>query len=72
MPQQLMTARDVKRTLRCSLSWVYKAADVGLLPHVRIPCSSKDNKRPKHLLRFRQEDILQFMQKYYQSNDEAI
>jgi hypothetical protein len=42
-------------------------ADQGLLPCVRIPCTSKDNKRRKTMVRFKREDVLAFIKKYYRN-----
>ena len=61
----LLDAKEVKRLLKCSLPWVYKAADQGLLPCVRIPCPGKGNKKPKTMVRFKREDVLDFIEKFY-------
>jgi hypothetical protein len=64
----LLDARDVKRILQCSLSWVYKAAELGLIPSVRIPCfQGKDGTRRKDLVRFRVADLEEFIEKHYRS-----
>jgi len=61
----LLDAKDVKRMLKCSLPWVYKAADNGLLPCVRVPCPGKGD-RQKNMVRFKLEDIVTFIERYYQ------
>lgn len=61
---ELINARSVKRMLRCSLPWVYKAADAGVLPCVRIPCPGKGD-RQKSMVRFKQEDVLNFIESHY-------
>ena len=63
--EALLDAKEVKRLLKCSLPWVYKAAAQGLLPCVRIPCSGKGARKPKTMLRFKREDILAFIEQYY-------
>ena len=63
--EALLDAKEVKRLLKCSLPWVYKAAAQGLLPCVRIPCPGKGTRKPKTMLRFKREDILAFIEKYY-------
>lgn len=61
---QLLDAKSVKRILKCSLPWVYKAADAGLLPCVRIPCPGNGS-RQKSMVRFKLEDINGFIEKHY-------
>jgi predicted DNA-binding transcriptional regulator AlpA len=63
--EPLLDAKEVKRLLRCSLPWVYKAAEQELLPCVRIPCPGNGKKKPKTMVRFKREDVLAFIQKYY-------
>jgi len=63
--EDLLDAKGVKRLLRCSLPWVYKAAEQGLIPCVRIPCSGKGEKKPRTMVRFKREDIFVFIEKYY-------
>ena len=63
--EALLDAKEVKRLLKCSLPWVYKAAAQGLLPCVRIPCPGKGARKPKTMLRFKREDILAFIEQYY-------
>jgi hypothetical protein len=63
--ESLLTPKDVKLLLKCSLPWVYKAASAGLLPCVRIPCLGLGEKRKKDLVRFREQDLRSFIEKYY-------
>ncbi|MEI7636009.1 MAG: hypothetical protein WCJ37_01775 [Syntrophus sp. (in: bacteria)] len=63
MPE-LMTALDVKKTLRCSLSYVFKLSEGGRIPSIRIPCPSLGT-RKKELVRFRREDIEAFINNHY-------
>lgn len=35
-PENLWTVEDVARFVKCSKSWVYKAAEAGDLPSVRV------------------------------------
>lgn len=65
--EPLLDAKEVKKLLRCSLPWVYKAADKGLLPCVRIPCPGKGEERQRHLVRFKRNDVFDFIEKYYRS-----
>ena len=63
MPE-LMTATDVKKTLRCSLSYVFRLSEDGRLPSIRIPCRTLGTRR-KELVRFRREDIEAFINNHY-------
>ncbi|MGA2938696.1 MAG: helix-turn-helix domain-containing protein [Syntrophobacteraceae bacterium] len=62
---QLLTPAEVKKMLKCSLPWIYKAASTGVLPCVRIPCPGIGEKRKKDMVRFKQEDIFVFIENHY-------
>ena len=64
---ELLDARDVRKILKCSLPWVYKAATQGVIPCVKIPC--KGQGREKHLVRFLKSDIFDFIKVHYQGNN---
>jgi len=61
---ELLDAKEVKRILKVSLPFVYKLAERGQLPCVRIPCPG-DGKRQKSMVRFKLEDVQGFIQRYY-------
>jgi len=63
----LLTPKEVQKLLKCSPAWIYKAASNGLLPSVRIPCPGLGTKK-KELVRFKQEDIFDFVEKYYRKS----
>jgi len=60
----LLTAKDVKNLLKCSLPLVYKMADTGQLPCVRWQCVS-NSKREKTVVRFKKSDVLKFIDENY-------
>ena len=62
----LLTAKDVKKLIKASLPWVYKIAETGLLPSIRIPCPG-NGKRKKSLIRFDPKDVDDFINKYRSS-----
>jgi len=62
---QLLDAGEVKRLLHCSLPWVYKAAEQGIIPCVRIPCPGKGQKKARTMVRFKREDVFAFIEKHY-------
>jgi len=63
--EPLLDAKEVKRILRCSLPLIYKMADRGQIPCVRIPCSGAG--KQKSLLRFKKIDVISFIEKHYQN-----
>ena len=60
----LLDAKDFKRLMRCSLVYVYKIAERGQIPCVRVPCPGLGT-RKKELLRFKLEDVKQFIEDHY-------
>ncbi len=65
MTEPLLDAHEVKRLLKCSLPWVYKAADQGLIPCVRIPCRGVGTEKPRTMVRFKRQDIFSFIEVHY-------
>jgi hypothetical protein len=63
MVMDLLTAKDVKKILRCSLPLVYRMADRGQLPCVRWECPG-EGKRKKTMLRFEPEAIREFIENH--------
>jgi len=61
--EPLLDAKEVKRILRCSLPLIYKMADRGQIPCVRIPCPGAG--KPKSLLRFKKIDVISFIENNY-------
>jgi len=64
---ELLTAKDVKSFLRCSLPFVYKLSASGRLPAVRIPCTGNGTKRQRYLVRFKKADVLAFIEGHYEN-----
>jgi hypothetical protein len=60
---ELLTAKDVKKILKCSLPLVYKMADRGQLPCVRWECPG-EGVRKKTTLRFELEALRDFIEKH--------
>jgi len=61
----LLDAKEVKKILRCSLPLVYKLADRGQLPCVRWKCPGDGNSKPRSMVRFKQIDVMEFIEKHY-------
>jgi predicted DNA-binding transcriptional regulator AlpA len=65
LTEPLLDAKEVKRLLRCSLPLIYKMAERGQIPCVRIPCPGKGELK-KSVLRFKKVDVIRFIDKHYQ------
>jgi len=63
---ELLTPLEVKSLLRCSLPYVYKLADKGRLPCLRLPCLGERQRRA--LLRFKKRDVFDFIEGSYRRN----
>jgi len=63
----LVDAKDVQRMLKVSLPLVYKLAEQGRLPCIRIPCPGKGKVKPRTLVRFKVEDVYGFIEQHYRS-----
>ena len=62
--EPLLNAHDVQRVLKVSRSLVYKWADEGRIPCVRIPSTGG---RHKDIVRFQLRDIRAFIDRHYHS-----
>jgi len=58
---ELLTPKEVKAILKCSLAYVYKLSDRRLLPCVRIPCIGNDS---RSMVRFKPDDVMEFIEKH--------
>ncbi len=58
---KLLKPDEVARILNCSRAYPYLLAERGLIPVVKIPSPSK----AKHLIRFRFQDIMDFIESHY-------
>jgi hypothetical protein len=63
---ELLDAKDVKRILKVSLPFVYKLAERGQLPFVRIPAMSKGS-TVRGVIRFKLNDVQAFIDKHYRT-----
>jgi excisionase family DNA binding protein len=61
----LINAKDVRSILKVSLPLVYKLAEQGRLPCVRIPCPGRGTTKPRTLVRFKKEDVFEFIERHY-------
>ena len=69
MVMELLTAKDVRKILRCSLPLVYKMAERGQLPCVRWECPGRGS-RKKTVVRFELETVRAFVEKHRQHTGE--
>ena len=61
----LLTPKEVKSILKCSLPLVYKMAERGQLRCVRWECPGKGEKQSRTMVRFRKEDVIEFIDRHY-------
>jgi excisionase family DNA binding protein len=61
---ELLDAKEVRRILKVSLPFVYKLAERGQLPCVRIPCMG-DGERARTVVRFKLADVQAFIERNY-------
>lgn len=63
---ELLNALEVSKLLNCSPSWVYSAADTGLIPCVKFsPLNRKGKKKERNLIRFKKGDIWRVIDEHY-------
>jgi hypothetical protein len=65
--EPLLDAKEVRKLLRCSLPWIYKAAGRGLIPCVKIPCPGEGRQKERNIIRFKRGDVFNFIEKHYQT-----
>lgn len=63
--ETLLTAKDVKTILKCSLPAVYKMAERHQLPCVRWNCPGDGISKPRTMVRFKKDDLLRFIEENY-------
>ena len=63
MTPELLTPKDVRKILKCSLPQVYRLAERGLIGVVRMPSGLESGGRG--LVRFKLADILAFIEGNY-------
>ena len=63
--ENLLNAHEVKQILKCSLPLIYKLAERKQLPCVRWECPGEGDKKPRTMVRFKKEDVLNFIEKHY-------
>ena len=66
---ELLTPKDIRGMLKESLALVYRWAATGVLPCVRIPCPGKGTERSRSLVRFKNEDVLTFVERNYRQHE---
>ena len=63
--ETLLDAKQVSKMLRCSLPLIYKMANRGQLACVRWECPGEGKEKPRTMVRFRQNDVMEFVKKHY-------
>jgi len=65
--EPLLDAQDVKKLLKVSLPLVYKLAKENRLPCIRIPCPGKGTEKPRTILRFKQSEVWDFIERHHRA-----
>jgi hypothetical protein len=65
---ELLTSKEVQKILKCSLPWIYKAAEEGILPCVRWQGLGEEGRRKKSMVRFEVEAIRGFIEQHRQKS----
>jgi hypothetical protein len=63
---ELLTPKEARKILKVSLAMIYRMASRGQLPCVRWECPmGEDSKRQKTMVRFKKEDLIEFVKNHY-------
>ena len=65
--EALLDAHEVRGLLKCSLPLVYRMSERGQIPCVRWKCPGEGKKKPRTMVRFKQKDVFQFIEKHYRT-----
>jgi excisionase family DNA binding protein len=63
--EQLLTAKDLAKLLKCSLPLIYKMVERSQIPCIRWKCPGKGKRKPRTMVRFRPSDVMDFIEKHY-------
>jgi len=61
---ELLTAKQAARLLNCSVPLIYKMAVRGQLPCIRWSCPGVGDTKPRSMVRFKLEAVLQFIEEH--------
>lgn len=64
---ELLTPKETAKIFKCSLAMIYKMADRGQLPCFKIPCLGDGVEKPRSMLRFKFDDVVNFLKDHYKS-----
>ena len=62
---ELLTPKEVQKTLKCSLAYVYKLQERGHLPSLVFPNMGEGTEKPRSMIRFKRSDVIKFIEKHY-------
>ncbi len=64
---ELLTPKETKALLKCSLAYVYKLYERGHLPAIVFPNMGEGTEKPRSMIRFKRSDVAKFIEDYYTS-----
>lgn len=65
--EELLTPKEARAILKCSLAYVYKLVERGHLPSVNFPNMGEGLERPRSMVRLKRSDLVKFIENYYTS-----
>jgi excisionase family DNA binding protein len=65
--EELLTPREARDILKCSLAYVYKLVERGHLPSVNFPNMGEGTEKPRSMVRLKRSDVAKLIEDYYTS-----
>jgi excisionase family DNA binding protein len=65
--EELLTPKEARDILNCSLAYVYKLVERGHLPSVNFPNMGEGMEKPRSMVRLKRTDVAKFIEDYYTS-----
>jgi hypothetical protein len=62
---ELLTPKETKALLKCSLAYVYKLYEHGHLPAIVFPNMGEGTEKPRSMIRFNRSDVVRFIENHY-------
>lgn len=65
--EELLTLKEARAILKCSLAYVYKLVERGHLSSVNFPNMGEGIEKPRSMVRLKRSDVAKFIKDYYVS-----
>ena len=70
--EELLTLKEARAILKCSLAYVYKLVERGHLSSVNFPNMGEGIEKPRSMVRLKRSDVAKFIKDYYVSTWLAV